>query len=158
MKEQEAKTEKEAEKNVAAPKKDIVKTQDLTTKAQDVKAEGPLSISKSSKPSTSEVKSKVKCSDKDCPIHGNLKVRGRAFEGRVIRKFHKRIAIEFERMIYIRKYERYAKSKTKINARLPVCMEKDIEVGDLIRVQECRPLSKIIHHVVIKKIKDRSEK
>ena len=51
--------------------------------------------------------------DKNCPIHGNLKVRGRIFEGIVIKKFHKRITIEFERMNYIRKYERYTKSKTK---------------------------------------------
>ena len=83
--------------------------------------------------------------------------RGRVFEGIVIRKFSKRVTIEFERMIYIRKYERYAKSKTKIHARLPESMEKEISIGDLIRVQECRPLSKIIHFVVIKKIKDKEE-
>lgn len=98
------------------------------------------------------------CNDKDCNIHGNLKSRGRTFQGTVIKKFHKRVVIEFERMIYIRKYERYAKSKTKIHARLPVCMEKDINVGDLIKVQECRPLSKIIHFVVIKKIKSGEDK
>jgi small subunit ribosomal protein S17 len=93
------------------------------------------------------------CSDKDCPIHGHLKVRGQIFKGRIIKKFHKRIVIEFERMIYIRKYERYAKSKTKIHARLPTCMEKKVHVGDLVRVQECRPLSKIIHFVFIEKVK-----
>lgn len=97
------------------------------------------------------------CSDKDCPKHGNLKTRGRIFEGRVIKKFHKRIVIEFERMVYIRKYERYAKSKTKLHARLPTCMEKEINVGDLIKIQECRPLSKIVRFVVIKKIKDAEE-
>jgi small subunit ribosomal protein S17 len=96
----------------------------------------------------------TKCQDKDCHIHGHLKARGRIFKGRVTKKFHKRVVIEFERMIYIRKYERYAKSKTKIHARLPICMEKEINVGDLIRVQECRPLSKIIHFVVIEKIKE----
>jgi len=80
--------------------------------------------------------------DRDCPIHGNLKARGRFFEGKVIKKFHKRITIEFERMVYVRKYERYTKSRTKIHARLPLCMEKDIAIGDLIKVQECRPLSK----------------
>ena len=93
------------------------------------------------------------CADKDCPKHGNLKVRGRVFEGKVIKKFHKRVVIEFERMTYVRKYERYAKSKTKLHARLPVCMEKEINLGDSIKIQECRPLSKIIHFVVIKKIK-----
>ncbi|MEK6757928.1 MAG: 30S ribosomal protein S17 [Nanoarchaeota archaeon] len=92
------------------------------------------------------------CSDKDCHIHGNLKTRGKIFEGKVITKFPKRIAIEFERMIYVRKYERYAKSKTKIHARLPICMDKNIQIGDLIKVQECRPLSKIIHFVVIGKL------
>jgi len=99
-----------------------------------------------------------KCKDRCCYIHGNLKVRGRSFEGRVIKKFPKRVAIEFERMIFVRKYERFMKGKTKIHARLPVCMEDKINVGDLIRVQECRPLSKLIHSVVIKKIKDREEK
>lgn len=98
------------------------------------------------------------CNDKKCHIHGNLKIRGRTFEGKVIKKFQKRIVIEFERMIYIRKYERYAKAKTKIHARLPACMEEQINIGDLIRVKECRPLSKLIHFIVIEKIKDRKEK
>ena len=96
--------------------------------------------------------------DKDCPIHGNLKARGRVFEGRVIKKFYKRVSIGFERMIYVKKYERYARAKTKIHARLPICMDKEVSVGNLVKVQECRPLSKIIHFVVIKKIKEGEEK
>ena len=83
--------------------------------------------------------------------------RGRVFEGIVTKKFPKRIVMEFERMIYVRKYERYARLKTKIHARLPEIMDKEINVGDLIKVQECRPLSKIIHFVVIQKIKDATE-
>lgn len=83
--------------------------------------------------------------------------RGRTFEGVVKNKFHKRVVIGFERMIYIKKYERYLKSRTKIHARLPESMEKEINIGDLIKVQECRPLSKIIHFIVIKKIKDALE-
>jgi small subunit ribosomal protein S17 len=98
------------------------------------------------------------CNDKKCHVHGGLKVRGRTFEGRVTKKFPARIVIELERMIYSRKYERYYKSKTKIHAHLPKCMENEIQIGDLIRIQECRPLSKIIHFVVIKKIKDKTEK
>ncbi len=92
------------------------------------------------------------CNDINCHIHGNLKARGRIFEGKVTRKFPKRITIEFERMVYVKKYERYSKSKTKIHARLPDCMEKEISVGDKVRIQECRPLSKIIHFVVIEKV------
>ncbi len=97
------------------------------------------------------------CTDIDCPTHGNLSVRGRSFEGRVIRKFNKRVTIEFERMIYVQKYERYSRMKTKLHARLPKCIEEQINIGDLIRIQECRPLSKIIHFVVVKKIKDKEE-
>ncbi len=92
------------------------------------------------------------CADVKSPRCGNLKTHGRIFEGAVIRKFPKRVTIEFERMIYVRKYERYAKSRTRIHARLPECMEKDINVGDIVKVQGCRPLSKIIHFVVLGKV------
>ena len=98
------------------------------------------------------------CGDRNCHVHGSLKTRGRVFGGKVVRKLHKRIAIEFERMIYIRKYERYARSKIRIHARLPDCMEDLIQVVDLIRVKECRPLSKIIHFVVVDKIKNKDKK
>lgn len=98
------------------------------------------------------------CRDKDCTSHGKLKARGRVFEGWVVRKFHRRITIEFERMIQVRKYERFAKFRTKIHARLPECLDKEIKVGDFVRIQECRPLSKIIHFVVIKKIKSAEER
>ncbi len=83
--------------------------------------------------------------------------RGRTFEGIVTKKFPKRVVIEFERMIYVRKYERYAKSRIKLHARMPEMIEKEINVGDLIRIQECRPLSKIIHFIVIKKLKAKEE-
>lgn len=100
----------------------------------------------------------AECNDRDCPFHGSLKARGRIFKGRVIRKFSRRVTIEFERMVYFRKFERYAQMKTKIHARLPECMKKNIEVGDMIRIQECRPLSKIIHFVVIEKIDEKKNK
>ena len=83
--------------------------------------------------------------------------RGRIFEGTVTRKLPTRLTIEFERMIYSSKFERYFKSKTKIHAHLSKCMENEIKIGDLIAIQECRPLSKLIHFVVIKKIKSAEE-
>lgn len=98
------------------------------------------------------------CNDVRCHIHGNLKARGRIFEGRVTKKFLTRVVIEFERMIYVKKYERYLRSKTKIHAKLPPCMENEINLGDLIQIQECRPISKIIHFVVIKKLKNAGER
>jgi small subunit ribosomal protein S17 len=93
------------------------------------------------------------CKDKKCPFHGELSLRGRIFRGNVIKKFPKRIVIEFERTIYIRKYERYLKAKTKLHAHLPDCLAGEINLGDYVEIQECRPLSKIISFVVTKKIR-----
>ncbi|HKL24269.1 MAG TPA: 30S ribosomal protein S17 [Candidatus Nanoarchaeia archaeon] len=85
------------------------------------------------------------------------KTRGKIFQGTVTRKFPQRVTIQFERMIYVRKYERYTKKRIKVHARLPKNMEDEIQKGDYIMVQECRPLSKIIHFKVIKKIKNKAE-
>ena len=49
------------------------------------------------------------------------------------------------------------KTKTKVHARLPECMEKEVNVGDIVKIQECRPLSKIIHFVFVEKIKGAEE-
>ena len=86
-----------------------------------------------------------------------IKTRGRVFEGIVAKKFPKRVVIEFERIAYVQKYERFYKKITRIHARLSENMEKEVNVGDLVRVQECRPLSKIIHHLVIAKVKSNQE-
>lgn len=88
----------------------------------------------------------------------NLAARGRIFKAHVTKKFPTRVVVEFERTVYIPKYERYYKKKTKLHARIPDNM--DINVGDLIKIQECRPLSKIIHFIVIEKLssKERNDK
>lgn len=93
----------------------------------------------------------LKCNDKLCPFHGEekLRMRGRVFEGDVIRKLPGRVTIQFERMIKVPKYERYEKRKTKIHSRLPSCMN-DVSIGDRILVSETRPISKTIHSVVSK--------
>lgn len=98
------------------------------------------------------------CHDVNCPFHGTLSLRGRTFYGKVIRKFHKRVVIEFGRTSYIRKYERYMKLKTRIHARLPLCLDKEIGIGDQIKITECRPLSKLVHFVVTEKIKEKETK
>ena len=125
----------------------------MKEKEKTGKAETRLDKSRSKKETAGAV-----CKDRDCPFHGKLKIRGRTFEGIVKSKFPRRITIEFERMIYIKKYERYAKSRTKIHARVSACMEDEINIGDVVLIRECRPLSKIIHFVVIKKIKDKEKK
>ena len=40
---------------------------------------------------------------------------------------------------------------TRLHARIPEGMQ--ISVGDYVKIQECRPLSKIIHFVVLEVVK-----
>jgi small subunit ribosomal protein S17 len=103
-------------------------------------------------------KDRVSCNDRDCPTHGYLKSRGRSFKGYVTKKLDRRVVIEFERIIKVRKFERYYMKKSKLHARLPDCLKDKINVGDYIEIKECRPLSKIIHCVVVKKIRDKDMK
>ncbi len=91
--------------------------------------------------------------EEQCFVHGSLKVRGRFFKGYVVKKLGKRVAIMFERTVFIKKYERYMKKRTKLHARLPKCFQDKVDVGDYIEVGECRPLSKIIHFVVTRVIR-----
>lgn len=88
-------------------------------------------------------------------IVGQVLTHGRVFEGTVIKKFPNRVVLTFERTVYIPKFESYAKKITKLHARLPEGMV--VELGDYIRIQECRPLSKIIHFIVIDKIRSATE-
>lgn len=97
------------------------------------------------------------CNDKKCPFHGSLSLRGRTFYGYVVKKLPTRIKIEFERTLYIKKFERYMKKKTKIHAKLPPCMKDKIQLGDYVKIVECRPLSKILHFVVTEKIRGKEE-
>ncbi|MBI2630172.1 30S ribosomal protein S17 [Candidatus Pacearchaeota archaeon] len=101
---------------------------------------------------------KNSCNDSQCNIHSGLKVRGRTFDGYVTKKFNRRVVIEFEKIVYIKKYERYTKRKTKLHARVPSCVQEKVKVGDYVKVGECRPLSKIIHFVFLEKIRDADKK
>ncbi len=106
-----------------------------------------------------ESKPSVNCTDKFCPFHGKeaVKLRGRIFEGEVIQKLPGRVKIQFDRVNYIRKYERFDKRRTKLHARLPDCLREQVHLGDWIQITECRPLSKIIHFFVTKKIRSKYE-
>jgi small subunit ribosomal protein S17 len=103
---------------------------------------------------------KIECSDRLCPKHGDkkLKLRGRVFQGEVVKILPGRVTIVFERMIKLPKYERFEKRKTKIHARLSDCMKDDVALGDLIEISETRPISKMIHFVVSKVVRKKEVK
>ena len=81
--------------------------------------------------------------------------RGRSFEGTITKKFSTRVVIEFERTVKIPKYERFFKKKGKIHAKIPEGME--LNLGDYVKVRECRPLSKILHFVVVEVLRKAKE-
>ena len=91
---------------------------------------------------------KEKCDDKNCPFHGTLKLHGRVFVGKVkSTKMHKTATIEWERLFYLKKYERYEKRKTKIKAHVPPCIS--VKEGDVVKIMESRPISKTKNFVII---------
>ena len=91
------------------------------------------------------------CTDSNCPFHGGLTLHGRRLSGTVLSAKMRRTAnITIERMIYVRKYERYQRRKSKLKVHNPECISaKD---GDKVDVVECRPLSKTKHFVIVRKI------
>lgn len=107
-----------------------------------------------------KMEEKIDCKDRLCPKHGDnkLKLRGRTFQGEVIKVLPGRVTIQLTRMLKLPKYERYEKRKTKIHARLPDCMKSEVAVGDRIEIAETRPISKMIHFVVDKVIRKQEAK
>jgi small subunit ribosomal protein S17 len=95
---------------------------------------------------------KQTCEDPKCPWHGTLPVRGQVTEGRVVSAKAARTAIiEKEYLHFVPKYERYERRKSRIVAYNPDCIEA--KLGDVVRIAECRPLSKTKQFVVIEKLK-----
>ena len=89
-----------------------------------------------------------KCSDHNCPFHGTTGARGRILTGVVTSdKMSKTVTVSWERRVYVPKYERYEKRKSKVNAHNPDCI--DAKKGDVVRISETRPLSKTKHFAVI---------
>ena len=94
---------------------------------------------------------KQRCNDIKCPFHGNLSLRGRQFIGIVVStKMRKTAVIEFERLHFLKKYERYEKRRTKLKAHNPECI--NAKEGNVVSLVECRPLSKTKNFVVIQKL------
>lgn len=93
------------------------------------------------------------CNDKKCPFHGNLKVRGRIFEGKIVSVSGKSFAvIEREYLHLVKKYNRYERRRSRLSAHIPECL--NAEEGKIATVAECRPLSKTISFVVVS-VRDR---
>ncbi|HIP63413.1 MAG TPA: 30S ribosomal protein S17 [Archaeoglobus profundus] len=95
------------------------------------------------------------CNDKNCPFHGDLRVRGQILTGKVIKTYMKTAVIERELIRYVPKYERYMRKKSKIHAHNPPCI--DAKPGDIVTIAECRPISKTKSFVIVEVIKRESD-
>ena len=88
--------------------------------------------------------------DPNDPFFGSLPVRGQILRGKVLRaKAQKTVVVQIDKMKYDSKYERYARSSSKINAHSPASV--GAEEVDLVTLMECRPLSKTKSFVVIER-------
>lgn len=91
------------------------------------------------------------CTDELCPFHGTLPVRGITLIGTVVStKMNNSIVVRREFNQYVSKYERYMKKTSSYHAHCPECIP--IQVGDMVRIAECKPLSKTISFVAIEKM------
>ena len=88
------------------------------------------------------------CSDKNCPFHGELTVRGRTLMGVVTSdKMSKTVSVCWARRLYVPKFERYEKRRSKVKAHNPECL--NVKKGDFVKIMECKPLAKTKHFVVV---------
>jgi small subunit ribosomal protein S17 len=89
----------------------------------------------------------LECNDARCAVHGGLSPRGVQLTGRVVSdKAKKTVIIETDSARYIYKYERFLRSKSRIPAHNPECI--NAKVGDLVNIAEARRLSKTKSFVV----------
>ena len=88
------------------------------------------------------------CTDVNCPFHGTLPVRGQVITGKVVSdRMMGTVVVERNFMHYIRKYKRYEKRSSKLHAHSSPCIQA--KVGDMVKIAECRPLSKSTTFVVV---------
>ena len=94
----------------------------------------------------------LECLDPRCAIHGSLKTRGAEFTGKVVSDKAKRTAIVVrDYTLYIYKYERYLRKRSRIPTHNPECI--NAKVGDVVKIAESRKLSKTKSFVITSVVK-----
>lgn len=81
----------------------------------------------------------------------NIRTRGRTFTGIVVdAKMQATATVEWLRRKNVTKFERYENLRTRIKAHNPP--EIDAKKGDIVKIVECRPISKTKHFIITEKI------
>ncbi|XP_015782000.1 40S ribosomal protein S11 [Tetranychus urticae] len=88
--------------------------------------------------------------DKKCPFTGDVAIRGRILRGVVIKmKMQRTIVIRRDYLHYVKKYNRFEKRHKNMSVHLSPCF-RDVALGDIVTVGECRPLAKTVKFNVLK--------
>ncbi|KAJ3192701.1 ribosomal 40S subunit protein S11A [Irineochytrium annulatum] len=89
--------------------------------------------------------------DKKCPFtSATVSIRGRIMSGVVTStKMKRTIVLRREYLHYIPKYNRYEKRHKKVAAHMSPAFI-GVEIGDMVTVGQCRPLSKTVRFNVLK--------
>ncbi|KAM0791984.1 hypothetical protein ACM66B_002735 [Microbotryomycetes sp. NB124-2] len=87
--------------------------------------------------------------DKKCPFTGLVSIRGRILTGKVVSaKMTRTVIIRREYLHYVPKYNRYEKRHKNLAAHCSPAFR--VEVGDVVTVGQCRPLSKTVRFNVLR--------
>ena len=135
-----------------AKEKKVVKEEKAEEKGKKARPEGvrDIGIAVATYP-------KEACNDDRCPFHGTLPIRGRLFTGNVVSdKAAGTVIVEWSFLQKIPKYQRFMRKKSRVAAHNPPCIKA--REGDIVRIAECRPLSKTKHFVVIEKFEGKVQK
>ena len=88
------------------------------------------------------------CSDRKCPWHSNISVRGSLLVGRVAKiRMHNTAVVEREYLVWVRKFKRYERRRSRIHVHNPPCV--GAKEGDTVLIGETRPLSKSVSFVIL---------
>lgn len=88
------------------------------------------------------------CNDATCPWHGHIKVRGMLLVGKVAKaRMKSTVTVEREYLVWIGKYRRYERRRSKIHAHVPPCIS--VNEGDIVLIGETRPIAKSVSFVVL---------
>merc|ERR1711890_66192 len=96
--------------------------------------------------------------DKKCPFTGNVNIRGRILTGIVMKmKMQKTVVIRRNYLHYVKKYKRFEKRHKNMSVHISPCF-RDVKIGDVATIGECRPLSKTVRFNVLKVAKGSGKK
>lgn len=87
----------------------------------------------------------------------SISTRGKSFVGKVVSaKMHKTVVVEWERRVLVPKFNRYTKRRSKVSAHNSD--EINAKEGDIVRIQEVRPISKTKNFTVVEILESSDQK